>query len=201
MSYSSIHTLSSGRISPHSLFHCMPTPWRHILSAIFSHRKGSFICPHIFLAIMLVLVWYSTVVSSCLFGQNNFVIICVSHTLFSNVCCVHDQGSFSKSDNDIHVIHQALTFHSPRNILALVYLDVLSKSFVCRLRTFFYSVARFLLTIHHTSQCPEFDGNLKYPVEVPRIISSFSSEAHVLVHHRLTGLAPNPLSPLLRRGF
>ena len=80
MSCSSIYTLSSGRISPHSLVHCVPTPWRHILSAICSHRKGSFICTHIFLAIMLVLVWYSTRVSSfCLFKRNNFVIIFVSH--------------------------------------------------------------------------------------------------------------------------
>ena len=33
---------------------------RHILSAIYSYRKGSFICTHIFRAIIHVLVWYST---------------------------------------------------------------------------------------------------------------------------------------------
>ena len=47
----------------------------------------------------------------------------------------------------------------------------------------FHSVARFPLTIHCTSQHPEFQT-----FKVPGIIISFSSEAYVLVHCRLAGL-------------
>ena len=50
------------------------------------------------------------------------------------------------------MIHQSLTFYSPRDVLTPENLDVLTKGFVCRLRSFFHSVVRFSLTIHHTSQ-------------------------------------------------
>ena len=116
MSYSSIYTLSSKIISP-----------RHILPVTFSYRKCSFICTRIFLAILLVLVQYSTHVS-CLFRLNNIVIICVSHQIpFSSVCCVHDHVSLPIEKNGQHVVHQSLSFYPPRNILTLVHHDVLPE--------------------------------------------------------------------------
>ena len=49
-------------------FHAHPMA-RHTLSAFSSYRNGSFISTHILLTIMLVLVWYSTHVSSFLSFQ------------------------------------------------------------------------------------------------------------------------------------
>ena len=75
----------------------------------FSHKKkGNIICPNIFVAIMLVLVWYSTHVSS-----NIFVNIFCCQSLFFSQCLLCPRPSFtSKREDGIH-------------ILALVHLDVL----------------------------------------------------------------------------
>ena len=64
---------------------------------------------------------------------------------------------FQKRKNGVHMIHQSLTFYSPRDVLTSVYLDVFPKGFVCWLHSFFHSVARlFSWTIHHASQYLEF---------------------------------------------
>ena len=68
---------------------------RHIFSAILSYRKGKPICIHIFVAMLHVLVWNSTHVSSfLLLNRNKRNIVLVSHPLILQiVCMVHDQVS------------------------------------------------------------------------------------------------------------
>ena len=128
-----VHFLQ-GKISPHSLFHCMPTAWRaHILSAIFSYRKGSFTCTHTLPGHnLLVLVCYSTHVSSfCPFKRNNFVIF-VSHPLnFPMSAASMTWFHFQRRKTAYTWFHQTLTFHPPRNIFTFVYHDVLPESLVC----------------------------------------------------------------------
>ena len=60
------------------------------------------------------------------------------------------------------MIHQSLTFQSPRYILTSVYFDVFPKGFACRLHSFFHGTARFPLTIHHTSKYLEFFFKRKF---------------------------------------
>ena len=147
---------------------------RHTLSAIFSSTHGSVICTHIF---------SGRNAGSCLvFSPRLFFLSLQAGQLRHYFCLppfnfyqslLRPRPSFtSKRENGVHVIHQSLTFNSPRNILALVYLDVLPKGLGCRLHSFFHSVARLPLMIHHRSQY------LEEPCEVPRIISSFSSDAY-----------------------
>ena len=68
---------------------------RHMLSGVFSYEKGSFICTHIFLAIMLLSVWCPTHVSFYLFNQNNFFIIAVPANFLQCLLCPWS-GSTSK---------------------------------------------------------------------------------------------------------
>ena len=59
---------------------------RHILSAIFSHKKGRPIYTHIFLAILRVLVWYSTHVSFFVFSNG----------------MISSSSRFTKTHRDVH---------------------------------------------------------------------------------------------------
>ena len=65
----------------------------------FFMQDGKPICINIFLAILLVLLWKSTHVSSfCLVRRNKRIIVLVSHPLiFSIVCTVHDQLSLTNA--------------------------------------------------------------------------------------------------------
>ena len=56
-----------------------------------------------------------------------------------------------------------------------------------------HSVARFFLTIHYTNPEFVFKRNLLQPFDVPSI---FSSEAYVLVHHRLAGFGSRSTLPV-----
>ena len=83
ISYSSTYTLSSRNKSQNSIFHRRPTPWHATYSPqFFNIGRAGPSAIHIFLAILHVLVWYSTHDSSfCLFRRNNRVIVLVSHPL------------------------------------------------------------------------------------------------------------------------
>ena len=72
---------------------------RRTLSANFSFRNGRHICVHTFLAILHVVVWKSTHVSSlCLLKRNRRIIVLVSQPLiFSIVCMVHDRCPTGKA--------------------------------------------------------------------------------------------------------
>ena len=84
MPYLSIQRLSSGTQSPHSFHRRIPIPWHATCFPHFSYKEGSFIFSHIFLALILVLIWYSIHVSSfCLLKLNKFVIVfCLPPLIF-----------------------------------------------------------------------------------------------------------------------
>ena len=163
MPYSSTDRLSSGNQSPQSLFHCMPTPWRATYFPQFFVQKKQFHL-HPYLS-----GHYAA--SGLVFNPRLFFLsfqteqlrhyFCLPPFNFFQ-CLLRPRPSFtSKGENGVHVIHQSLTFYSPRNIVTLVHLVVLPRGLVCRLHSFFHSVACFPVTIHHTSQYPEFVFKMK----------------------------------------
>ena len=62
------------------------------------------------------------------------------------------------------------------------------ESLICRLHAFFHTVARFPLTIHHTSQYSEFVFKREFDAGFRESCPPSLQKRMVLVHHRLTGL-------------
>ena len=94
---------------------------------------------------------------------------------------IHDPVLAPVCKDCTDVVNQSLTLHFSQNVFAFVYENILPDCFFRGLYLFFSGVVRFSLTIHGVAQDLE-------PDVVHNIMSTFSSEACVLVHQRLAGL-------------
>ena len=187
ISYFSTFSFSSGNRELYSFFRGTSNPWRAVGFLQFSHTKGQ-LHLHPYLPghnAGSCLVLDPRLSSGIISSLSLFPILSFSQCLL----CPWPVFASKRRRRYTHGPPIADIF-PPRNILAHVYLDVFPKGFCCRLHTFFQSVACLPLNIHHTSHILNSSSkrNLQHPFEVPRIISSSSSEAYVLVHHRLAGL-------------
>ena len=151
---------------------------------------------------MLVLVWYSNHVSSCLSRLNNIVIISVSRvwafpTYAASMTMFHfrkEKTAYTWSTNHWHFILHGTSL--------LLYISMSFQKALLSTTFFLPQRRSFPLTIHNRSQYPEFVSKVKF-------VAAFrGTQNHFLffrsVSSSTTGLlawGPNPLSPFLQWGL